>query len=579
VRGCLQCTDDGNVCTNDRCDGAGACTHPPNSYPCDDGAFCNGADTCSGGSCSLHAGDPCAGGSECADSCNEAADDCYDLNGTLCADDANVCTDDVCDGAGACTHPANSASCDDGLFCTGTDTCSGGSCSHAGDPCPGPDGDADCVESCDEGADSCTAADPNGSACDDGLFCTGVDTCSGGSCSHAGDPCPGPDGDAHCVESCDEGADDCTAADPNGSSCDDGLFCTGTDTCSGGSCSLHTGDPCVGGSECADSCNETADDCYEPLDTLCTNDANVCTDDVCDGTGACTHPANSDPCDDGVFCNGVDTCSGGSCIHPGDPCLGPDGDADCVESCDEGADSCTAADPNGSACDDGLFCNAEDLCFNGSCSFHAGDPCPGPDGDADCAESCDEGGDACTAADPNGSACDDGLFCSGPDTCSGGSCSLHAGDPCPGPDADADCVESCDEGADGCTAADPDGSACDDGLFCNAEDICFAGSCTFHAGDPCPGPDGDADCAESCDEGADDCTAPDLNGSSCNDGDVCSTADTCSAGSCSAGPPLDCDDSDECTADSCDAFSGCEHEWICAAGVLFLAQRRPSAGA
>src|SRR4029077_10048748 len=92
--------------------------------------------------------------------------------------------------------------------------------------------------------DNCTAADPNGSACTDGLFCTGTDTCASGSCSvHSGDPCPGPDGDGNCAESCNETSDNCTANDPNGSACTDGLFCTGTDTCTGGTCFTHARDP------------------------------------------------------------------------------------------------------------------------------------------------------------------------------------------------------------------------------------------------------------------------------------------------------------------------------------------------
>jgi len=67
--------------------------------------------------------------------------------------------------------------------------------------------------------------------------------------AHAGNPCPGPDGDGNCSESCNEAADNCTAPDPNGSTCADGLFCNGTDTCASGTCSAHSGDPCAGGSD------------------------------------------------------------------------------------------------------------------------------------------------------------------------------------------------------------------------------------------------------------------------------------------------------------------------------------------
>jgi cysteine-rich repeat protein len=98
------CADDGNACTADVCDGAGACGHPVNAAACDDGVFCNGADTCDGGECRVHAGDPCAGGPACADVCDEAHGSCAVPAGASCADDADLCTVDACDGAGQCVH-------------------------------------------------------------------------------------------------------------------------------------------------------------------------------------------------------------------------------------------------------------------------------------------------------------------------------------------------------------------------------------------------------------------------------------------------------------------------------------------
>ena len=38
--------DDGNICTDDQCDGLGVCDHPNNTAPCDDTLYCNGAETC-----------------------------------------------------------------------------------------------------------------------------------------------------------------------------------------------------------------------------------------------------------------------------------------------------------------------------------------------------------------------------------------------------------------------------------------------------------------------------------------------------------------------------------------------------
>jgi hypothetical protein len=240
---------------------------------------------------------------------------------------------------------ANGAACDDGAFCNGTDTCTGGACTaHAGDPCPGADGDGNCSESCNEAADDCTAADSNGSACDDGLFCNGTDTCAGGSCSaNSGDPCAGADGDGDCSESCNEAADNCTGADANGSACDDGLFCTQTDTCSGGSC-VGNGDPCSGGTECNDACNEAADDCADASGTACTSDGNGCTDDKCDGSGGCAHSNNTAPCDDGVACTTVDTCAGGTCFGSLPPQC-DDSNPCTIDSCDDEAGCVNAEEP------------------------------------------------------------------------------------------------------------------------------------------------------------------------------------------------------------------------------------------
>lgn len=79
--------------------------------------------------------------------------------------------------------------------------------------------------------------------------------------------------------------------------CDDGVACT------------H--DSCGAGGFCASSSD----------DSLC-DDGNPCTDDAC-GASGCMAVNNTAPCDDGVFCNGVDVCAGGACTHPGDPCPSP----------------------------------------------------------------------------------------------------------------------------------------------------------------------------------------------------------------------------------------------------------------
>jgi hypothetical protein len=300
-----SCTDN-NPCTDDACNGAGVCLHTNNTAPCDDDLFCTGSDTCAGGTCSMHAGDPCAGGLECNNTCNEAFDECQASFGTPCTDDGNQCTTDTCDGSGTCVHATRTGSCDDGVFCNGADTCSAGACTqHAGNPCAGG---AECATVCDETDDVC--------------------------------------------------------ADPPGTPCDDGLFCNGDDTCLGGSCSAHDGDPCAGGAECNATCVEASDSCVAPPGTPCTSDDNPCTDDECNGSGTCLHPDNTAPCDDGVFCNGADTCAAGACTeHAGDPCAGG---AECATVCNETSDVC--ADPAGTPCaDDGDLCSTEACDGAGSC--------------------------------------------------------------------------------------------------------------------------------------------------------------------------------------------------------------------
>ena len=76
------------------------------------------------------------------------------------------------------------------------------------------------------------------------------------------------------------------------------------------------------------------------------------------------------------------------------------------------------------------------------------------------------------------------------------------GQPCPVPTETATAAEMCNEDANSCSVADPDGSVCADGLYCTGADTCYKGECQFHDGDPCPGPDGDGDCSESCNEAA-----------------------------------------------------------------------------
>ena len=99
------------------------------------------------------------------------------------------------------------------------------------------------------------------------------------------------------------------------------------------------------------------------------NDNIACTDDSCDETNdVIVNAANSGHCNDGQFCNGVETCEpSASGADAATGCL--DG-ADLVQndniactddSCDETADVIVNA-PNSGHCNDTLFCNGVETC-------------------------------------------------------------------------------------------------------------------------------------------------------------------------------------------------------------------------
>jgi len=165
------------------------------------------------------------------------------------------------------------------------------------------------------------------------------DACPPDAVGPAGTLCRAATGTCDVEERCDGGSPRCPAdvVVLNGMSCDDGLFCDGSDSCRNGTC-VHAGDPCAGGPDCARSCNEAAHNCLAAPGTPCASDGNVCTDDRCNGVGACQHLANAGPCDDGNPCTRDDVCLGGACS--GTPPICGDGilQASCGEQCDDGND-------------------------------------------------------------------------------------------------------------------------------------------------------------------------------------------------------------------------------------------------
>jgi hypothetical protein len=96
---------------------------------------------------------------------------------------------------------------------------------------------------------------------------------------------------------------------------------------------------------------------------------------------------------------------------------------------------------------------------------------------------------------------------------------------------------------------------CEDGDLCTIDDVCSAGICI--PGDALTCDDAKLCTDDSCDSGI-GCVFTN-NSAACDDGNVCSDGDVCSGGVCTPGGPLDCDDGDPCTAEACDQIEGCSH--------------------
>jgi cysteine-rich repeat protein len=229
-----------------------------------------------------------------------------------------------------------------------------------------------------------------------------------------------------------------------------------------------------GGEDCDDGGTAGGDCCsascgFESLGSPC-DDGDACTEsDFCDG-GAC-EPGPPLVCDDGAFCNGEETCDSGSGCLSGTPPATGDG-VDCtVDSCDEDGDVVVHA-PDDSLCDDGLYCNGSETC-DAIDDCQPGVPPPTDDGVACTIDSCDEVGDSVVHA-PDDSICDDGLYCNGSETCDVID-DCQPGVPPPTDDGVACTIDSCDEVGDSVVHA-PDDLQCDDA------DDCTADSCDAFAG-------------------------------------------------------------------------------------------------
>lgn len=102
------------------------------------------------------------------------------------------------------------------------------------------------------------------------------------------------------------------------------------------------------------------------------------------------------------------------------------------------------------------------------------------------------------------------------------------------------------------------GAECDDGCFCNGVETCTGGTCRANTALPCA-EDMHACTTVACNEAVDRCVVM-TDDEMCSNGDACDGREICATGAsggCRPAPALVCNDESSCTIDSCDPATGC----------------------
>jgi len=250
-------------------------------------------------------------------------------------------------------------------------------------------------------------------------------------------------------EICDPTRDAAGWSNNDGAACDDGLFCSIDDTCSGRSCSgaervCEDGVACNGVSICIedeDSCSAGENQC---------GDLQLCDAELDDCVSTC----------DGCVVDGVCVAAGAAAAN--NPCL----------VCDPQQSATRLSATEGAPCGSGpTDCSAQDTCnAQGQCSpnhLPSSTICGPLGGQCDADDTCNGVGQCTRRVAPNGSVCDDGQFCTDADRCQGGQCV---------PGAARNCGQNriCNETQNGCILdlAGP-------GEPCTTNADCESGGCTF----------------------------------------------------------------------------------------------------
>ncbi|HRI65435.1 MAG TPA: hypothetical protein PK156_14405 [Polyangium sp.] len=375
--------------------------------------------------------------------------------------------------------------------------------------------EADCVPSC--------LADTD---CNDGNPCT-TNTCNvmTNTCVYAPVVCAALD-QCHVAGTCDMATGMCS--NPNasdGTTCSDSNACTQADTCQAGAC--------VGAN---------------PVTCMAMDQCHVA--GTCDtATGQCDNPAAADgtTCSDGNGCTQTDTCQTGACVGANPvTCMALD-QCHVAGICDTATGMCSNPNANdGTACSDNNACTQSDTCQMGTCTGANPVTCTAMD-QCHVAGTCDTATGQCdNPAAADGTTCSDGNGCTQTDTCQMGSCTGANPVTCVAQDQ-CHVAGTCDTATGQCdnpTVAD--GTACNDSDACTQMDTCQTGTCTGANPITCAAMD-QCHVVGVCDPMTGTCSNPTAtDGSTCDDGNMCTQMDSCQGGTCTGMNPVVCTALDEC---------------------------------
>ena len=508
-----DCPATGTICTTSHCNSAGQCVVANN-----DGAPCVASDPCATHA-SCQAG-VCAAGP--ASWCQCSAD-------SQCAtlDDANLCNGKLyCDKAAfpfVCkVNPATVVTCP-----VGSDSaCSKNVCAPATGTCSQTPTEL-ATWLCDKQGCAWQAkgnTDPMAVVvpCSDGLPCTTSDYCDGGSCKAGADTC-----------SCASNTD-CLAQE-DGNLCNGTLFCN--KALKPAACQVNpaTVVACANGLDSAcekNACNISIGKCDCPPTakpgscalTPAENTKAVCADSKCryETLPFGASPIAAPACDDGNNCTTGEVCGQGSCTGGTDTCVCAS-DLDCKSQED------------GNSCNGTLFCNkASKKCEINPATFVV---CPTGLDTACVKNVCLPKTGSCGLANAASSVtCDDGDSCTVGDTCDTGAC--KAG------------TNTCSCTSDVQCAKYEDGDGCNGTMFCNkgkSPAICEVNPATVVS---CPSVDDTTCLKNQCFAKTGKCqpTAT-ADFAQCDDGNKCTKADSCLFGKCQPGTfTCECATNADCAA-------------------------------